>query len=133
MRGLVPRWLALCLVVSPALFGFHASSRAAADCGFGPGRVKDEALCVGRTPESLTGADEDYFRDMDYGVTKNPAGLAAALAPYKPGITPGDALKAAVVGRDNWIVWTGGNDRLWSFLAYQSLGGFDLLKILSDH
>jgi hypothetical protein len=70
---------------------------------------------------------------MDYGVTKNPAGLAAALAPYKPGITPGDALKAAVVGRDNWIVWTGGNDRLWSFLAYQSLGGFDLLKILSDH
>ena len=65
-------------------------------------------------------------------MTKDPSALAAALAPYQPGIRPDQALKAAVVGRNNWIVWTGGNDRLWNFLSYQSLGGFDLLKILSN-
>ena len=86
-----------------------------------------------RTPESLVGADEDYFRDMDYGATKDPASLAAALQLYLPGITPDQAVKSAAMGRDNWIVWTGGNDRLWDFLSYQSLGGLDLLKTLSTH
>ena len=103
------------------------------DCGSGDGHVKDEARCVGRTPESLVAADEDYFRDMDYGATKDPASLAALLQPYVPGITPDQALKSAAVGRDNWIVWTAGNDRLWDFLSYQSLGGLDLLKTLSNH
>ena len=70
---------------------------------------------------------------MDYGATKHPASLAAALQPYLPGITPDQAVKSAAMGRDNWIVWTGGNDRLWDFLSYQSLGGLDLLKTLSTH
>ncbi len=70
---------------------------------------------------------------MDYGATKDPASLAAALQPYLPGITPDQAVKSAAMGRDNWIVWTGGNDRLWDFLSYQSLGGLDLLKTLSTH
>ena len=29
----------------------------------------------------LSGADEDYFRDMDYGITKDPDALARTLSP----------------------------------------------------
>ena len=99
----------------------------------GPGKVLDEAKCVGRTLDSFPPADEDYFRDMDYGATKNPEAVAKTLAPYAPGISPEDAVKAAVIGRNNWIVWTAGNDRLWDKLGYVSRGNLDFLKSLSNH
>ena len=41
---------------------------AASACGKGapePGSVKDEALTIGRTAESLPAADEDYFKEME--------------------------------------------------------------------
>lgn len=98
-----------------------------------PGTVKDEAALAGRTPESLPGADEDYFADMDYGVTKNPEAVRAALDPYVPGIKAADAVKAAVIGRNNWIAWTAGNDRLWDILSVKSVGNLDLLKTISDY
>jgi hypothetical protein len=103
------------------------------DCGSGAGNIKDEAMCVGRGPDSLPGSDIDYFRDMDYGATKDPAALARDLAPYLPGVTPEQALKAAVIGRNNWIVWTGGNDRLWDVINRSSVGELDFLKTLSSH
>ncbi|NOT10764.1 MAG: hypothetical protein HOP23_02855 [Methylococcaceae bacterium] len=97
------------------------------------GKILDEAKCAGRTAESLPGADEDYFQDMDNGVTKNPPAVAAALAPYAPGISPADAVKAAAIGRNNWIVWTAGNDYLWNRLGYESRGNLDFLKTISNH
>ena len=42
-------------------------------CGAGSGVVKDEALCVGRTADTLQGADEDYYAEMDYGISQRPA------------------------------------------------------------
>ncbi len=104
-------------------------------CGTGAGNIKDEALCVGRTAESLPGADEDYFADMDYGVTKDPKTVAAALEPYVPGISskPEEAAKAVARGRNNWIVWTAGNDRFWDVLSRESVGNLDFLKIISNH
>lgn len=102
-------------------------------CGEGAGNIKDEALCVGRKAESLPGADEDYFRDMDYGITKDPAAVAAALDPYVPGISPEAAVEAVAKGRNNWIVWTAGNDRLWDIIARESRGNLDFLKVLSNH
>ncbi len=102
-------------------------------CGTGAGNIKDEALCVGRTAETLPGADEDYFQDMDYGVSKDPKAVAAALDAYVPGISPEDAARAVAKGRNNWIVWTAGNDRLWDTLASESRGNLDLLKVLSNH
>lgn len=98
-----------------------------------PGTVDDEAKRAGRSAASLPGADEDYFRDMDYGITKDAAGLAAALTPFLPGITPDEADKAVVRGRNNWIVWTAGNDRLWDHLSRDTFGGLDLLKTISTH
>jgi len=77
-----------------------------------PGTVLDEASQAGRSPESLAGADEDYFHDMDRGV---------------------ELTRNEVIGRNNWIAWTAGNDRFWDHLANTSFGSIDLLKTLSSH
>lgn len=77
-----------------------------------PGTVKDEALMVGRAAASFPAADEDYFKDMDGGVA----------------LTVNE-----IKGRNNWIVWTGGNDCFWDYLANHSAGALDFLKILSSH
>ena len=77
-----------------------------------PGTVVDEARLAGRDAASLPGADEDYYRDMDGGVPLTPA---------------------QVVGRNNWVVWTAGNDRLWDVLTDKSAGTFDLLKTISSY
>ncbi len=77
-----------------------------------PGHVKDEALLAGRDASSFTAADEDYFHDMDGGAKLDPA---------------------EIKGRNTWIVWTAGNDRLWDTLVYKSAGALDFLKVLSSH
>ena len=77
-----------------------------------PGTVKDEALAVGRLADSFPAADENYFRDMDGGV---------------------ELTTNEVKGRNNWIVWTGGNDRFWDYLVNRSFGAVDFLKIISSH
>jgi len=97
------------------------------------GHVKDEALLANRDAASLPGADEDYYADMDYGLTKNPEAMRASLDPYLPGISAAEAVKRVAIGRNNWIVWTAGNDRLWDVLSVKSLGNLDLLKTISSH
>ena len=77
-----------------------------------PGQVLDEAKLAGRAPETLKGATEDYFHDMDGGIALSEAGI---------------------VGRNNWIVWSGGNDRLWDALAASTAGGLDFIKTLSSN
>jgi hypothetical protein len=85
-----------------------------------PGHVKDEALLVGRDASSFKPADEDYFHDMDGGID-----LVAAAPQWDK--------QALVRGRNTWLVWTAGNDRLWDTLIYKSAGALDFLKLLSDH
>lgn len=102
-------------------------------CGDQPGKILDEAQCVGRDADSLKGADEDYFADMDYGVSKQPALLVDRLSPFIPGITQQQALDAFARGRNNWIVWTAGNDALWDKLSRDSVGNLDFLKTISNH
>lgn len=77
-----------------------------------PGHVKDEALLAGRDASSFKAADENYFHDMDGGVALGPA---------------------EIQGRNTWLVWTAGNDRLWNTLTYKSAGALDFLKTLSSH
>ena len=62
---------------------------------------------------------DDYFRDMDYN---------RAYGTQAPKLS-----RDEVAGRAMWMVWTGGNDRLWDRLTIDSLGTFDLLKIVSSH
>ena len=74
--------------------------------------VVDEAKTAGRDAASFPAADEDYYHDMDGGGTLTPS---------------------QVVGRNNWIVWTAGNDHLWDVLSEKSVGAFDLLKTVSSY
>ncbi len=84
------------------------------DCHKGPlpGEVKDEALLAGRDVSSFPAASEDYYHDMDGGVA-----LTA------------DEIK----GRNMWITWTGGDDKMWDTLTTTSFGTVDLLKTLSSY
>ena len=77
-----------------------------------PGTVLDEAMQAGRKAESFPAADEDYFKDMDGGIQ----------------LTANE-----IKGRNNWVVWTGGNDRFWDYLVNKSFGAVDFVKILSSH
>ncbi len=84
-------------------------------CGTGtprPGTVLDEARQANRSVESFPAADEDYFHDMDSAVPLST-----------------DEVK----GRNNWIVWTAGNDRFWDTLSGLSVGTVDFLKTVSSH
>jgi hypothetical protein len=97
-------------------------------------KVFDEAKQAGRTADSIPAADEDYYADMDYGISKDPNTLLARVQPYlREGVTPAEAKRLFAIGRNNWIVWTAGNDRLWDILSVRSLGNLDLLKTVSNH
>ncbi|KYF71243.1 hypothetical protein BE11_33325 [Sorangium cellulosum] len=77
-----------------------------------PGEVLDEARRAGRDAASFPAADEDYFHDMDGGVS----------------LTPDE-----VKGRNTWIVWSAGNDRFWDAISTISKGNLDFLKTVSSH
>jgi hypothetical protein len=92
-------------------------------CASGGGRgpvekIKDEALSAGRAadPASFPFADEDFFHDMDQ---------------TKDGPLP--LTKRQIQGRNMWMVWTGGDDRLWDVLNWKSFGTFDLLRTISSY
>jgi len=84
-----------------------------------PGTVRDEAQRAGVAPEQLVHDTDDYFHDMDFNLVDG--------RPHRP------FTKEEIQGRNMWIVWTGGNDTLWDRLTIDSLGTFDLLKIISSH
>jgi hypothetical protein len=84
-----------------------------------PGTVQDEAMRAGLKTENLKAATEDYFRDMDFNVVDGKPIRAFT--------------QSEIEGRNMWLVWTGGNDRLWDRLTVDSLGTFDLLKTISSH
>jgi|GEM_PF-94256 len=93
------------------------------------------------------GADDDYFAEMDKGVTlpadrlqengepfpDNQDVLHKRIEAYAPGMTKEEAVKAVVRGRNNWMVFTGGNDQFWDFFNRSAFGGIDFLKTLSNH
>lgn len=93
------------------------------------GPRQDEAMRAGREWQSFPAAGDDYFHDMDRGMSMHADQVAAAL----PFLSSAAALDTFVKGRNNWIVWTGGNDALWDFLANNSFGALDFLKTLSSH
>lgn len=76
--------------------------------------VEDEAMAAGLTPEDFRqpATEADYFHDMDGG------------GPFTP---------EEVQGRNTWMVWAGGNEAFWDWLANNSFGTFDLLKTLSSY
>ena len=81
------------------------------------GHVKDEAQLAGLTADYFKAADDrDYLHDMDRG----PNG-------------PPDLSLDEVKGRNTWVMWTAGDDRLWDKLSVSSAGALDFLKTLSSY
>lgn len=105
-RGVV----ALLVVISLADCGRRGGPR--------PGTVQDEAMRAGLTSEHFIRPTDDYFRDMDDNL----------VGGKRPVFT-----QQEIEGRNMWMVWTGGNDRLWDRLTIDSIGSFDLLKTISSH
>lgn len=81
-------------------------------------KIKDEALSATppRLADSFKFADEDFFHHMDQ---------------TKEG--PLQLNQDQIRGRNMWLVWTGGDDRLWDTLNWKSYGTADLLKTISSH
>ena len=77
-----------------------------------PGEVLDEARLAGRPADSFPAAADHYFDAMDGGISLN---------------------EQEIKGRNTWIVWTAGNDRLWDKLSVSSGGALDFLKTLSSN
>ncbi len=103
--------LSVCLLLSLLLSGCGGGS--------GPvGAIKDEAMSAvpPRLPESFKFADEDFFHDMDQ-TRDGPLPLTTSQ----------------IQGRNMWLVWTGGDDRLWDVLNWKSYGTFDLLRTISSY
>src|SRR5499427_8890286 len=107
-----PAWLFL--VTATAIVGLTFSGCDANQPQ--PGTVVDEAMQAGWTAAKLKpavpdAANADYFKDMDGGISLMPDEAA---------------------GRITWLIWSGGNDRLWDTLATASFGSLDFLKTLSS-
>lgn len=123
-----------------------------------PGTVLDEALtaCLASdqaknlpadqarrecaSGKQLPGSDSDYLKDMDRGwdAATVHTELASAIG-VDPALLDRNGLTEKAVwesynrGRNNWVVWSAGNDKLWDFLSNNTFGAFDLLKTLSSH
>ena len=77
-----------------------------------PGTVQDEAMRAGYKPDAFKGSSDTYLDAMDGGVPLSDQERAGRIA---------------------WVMWTGGNDRFWDYMANNTFGAFDLLKILSSN
>jgi mono/diheme cytochrome c family protein len=105
-------------IVTIAIVLLAAGAVACGRRGPRPGTVQDEAMRARLAPSHFVRPTDDYFRDMDVNVVRG----------QRPVFT-----QPEIEGRNMWLVWTGGNDRLWDRLTVDSLGSFDLLKTLSSH
>ena len=109
-----PRAISVCAAVLLATAGVSCSHDEPR-----PGTVLDEAKRAGVAPEHFVPASEDYFHDMDFNIVDG--------SPHRP------FTKEEIQGRNMWLVWTGGDERLWNTLTVSSIGSFDLLKTISSH
>lgn len=79
-------------------------------CGDGPAAL-DEARLAGKKAADLPAAKVDYCAGMDGGIE----------------LTPEE-----VIGRNSWMLWTGGNERFWNHMAQNGYGVIDLLKLVDS-
>jgi cytochrome c5 len=93
---------------------------AACSCGAEAPAI-DEAKAHGLTPQDFPADAHDYFGAMDANVP--PGGAPGAIAPLP--LSP-----AELKGRNTWMLWCGGNEGFWDWLANNSYGFMDLLKLV---
>jgi hypothetical protein len=96
-----------------------------AGCGRGEGEAVDEAKAAGKTPADFPTAEYDYFGDMDAAFQPAEGDTPAGVRPLR--LSP-DEIK----GRNTWMMWCGGNEAFWDWLANRSYGSLDLLKLVAS-
>src|SRR5437763_2128288 len=82
-------------------------------------------ICFALTLPSIVASDAEKFPDIATDVFQ---GMDAPLSfdPAKP------ADLAAIKGRNTWLLWTAGDEKLWDYAALKSRGVIDLLKMLDS-
>src|SRR5438552_6639775 len=71
----------------------------------------DEAKAAGKTTADFPQIAADIFKPMDGGIDLSPE---------------------EIMGRNTWILWSGGDQRFWNHAAQDSYGLIDLLKMLDN-
>ena len=79
--------------------------------------IVDEAKALGKTAADFPVAGDDYFQDMDM------------VADGHGGLRHLDLSEDEIKGRNTWMMWCGGNEVFWDWLAGHSYGFMDLLKL----
>lgn len=90
--------------------------------------IYDEAKAAEKTVADFPPDDFDYFPGMDRFAVKG----ASAHSETEDGWEAHDDRPGADVirGRNTWMMWTGGNEAFWDWIANHSYGFVDLLKIV---
>ncbi len=73
--------------------------------------VVDEAMAAGKTVADFPETPADPFPGMDGGIQLTP-----------------DEIK----GRNTWMLWTGGNEAFWDYMARNGYGLIDFLKVIDS-
>ena len=81
-------------------------------CAFFRRSAVDEAKKMGKSPSDFPETAANVFQEMDGGISLTE-----------------DEIK----GRNTWMLWTGGNQAFWDYMAGHSFGNLDLLKTLSSY
>ncbi len=79
--------------------------------GCTPKDAVDEATASGQTVADFPETRVDVFREMDRGIA----------------LTPDEA-----AGRNTWMLWTGGNEAFWDYLARYGYGFVEFLKVIDS-
>ena len=85
--------------------------------------IVDEAKALGKTAADFPADGKDYFRDADM----RPDGTVDANGNSK--LEPLKLNPDEIKGRNMWVLWCGGNEVFWDYLAGHSYGFMDLLKL----
>lgn len=84
----------------------------------------DEAKAAGKRSEDFPTATRFYFRDMD--MVGDPDNDQPST-PKRLELTQDE-----IRGQNTWVMWCGGNERFWDWLAQHSYGILDFLKIVGS-
>src|SRR5436190_10157025 len=76
-----------------------------------PKDAVDEATAAGKTVADFPETRADPFPGMDGGIEFTPDEIA---------------------GRNTWVLWTGGNEAFWDYMARHAYGMIDFLKVLDS-
>ena len=76
-----------------------------------PKDAVDEATASGRTVADFPETKVDLFQPMDRGIALTPEEIA---------------------GRNTWMLWTGGNEAFWDYLARNGYGLVEFLKVIDS-